>query len=57
MNLKPCPFCGGEAEIVHSDCKINDTRIQCTNCNVKTSWWMGEIEELIEQWNMRVKKS
>lgn len=57
MKLKPCPFCGGKAEIIYSDYKINDVRIQCIKCNVKTSWWMGEMEELIEQWNTRVKES
>ena len=52
--LKPCPFCGGKAELVHHECKINDIRIQCTQCNIKTGWWMGESVELIERWNNRV---
>ena len=52
--LKPCPFCGGEAELVHHECKMNDIKIQCTKCGIKTGWWMGEPAELIEQWNTRV---
>ena len=34
--LLPCPFCGGKAELVHHECKMNDIKIQCTNCHVKT---------------------
>lgn len=52
--LKPCPFCRGEAELVHHECKMNDIKIQCTKCHTKTGWWMGEPAELIEQWNTRV---
>ena len=52
--LLPCPFCGGEAKLVKSKSKMNDTRIQCKKCGIKTGWWMGEPAELIEQWNNRV---
>lgn len=52
--LLPCPFCGGEAKLVKSKAKVNDYRIKCNRCHIKTGWWMGEIDELIEQWNTRV---
>lgn len=52
--LLPCPFCGGEAKLVKSKAKVNDYRIKCNRCYIKTGWWMGEIDELIEQWNTRV---
>jgi Lar family restriction alleviation protein len=49
--LKPCPFCGGEAEMWVSDvtdraviyCKVCDARIMKPN-----------EQEAIEAWNMRV---
>lgn len=37
--LKPCPFCGGEGEIVsRKPCKTSKTRyyIQCKKCGCKT---------------------
>lgn len=52
--LKPCPFCGGEAKLVKSKSKINDIRIKCAACGIKTGWWMGASNEMLEQWNTRV---
>lgn len=49
--LKPCPFCGGKAELVQHWIKKNDIKVQCTQCSTKTGWWAGETAELIEQWN------
>ena len=51
--LKPCPFCGGEAELV--DC---DPRwfVRCKKyyCVEQRSMWVPK-SEAVKQWNRRVK--
>ena len=34
MDLKPCPFCGGEAQIVFADNEIQAYFIECKKCAV-----------------------
>lgn len=42
--LKPCPFCGGEAVYI---CGFNSkTTIECLNCHVS-------MDNVTERWNMR----
>lgn len=41
VELLPCPFCGGEAEIVHSmendpPCHYDSVRVRCKNCHAST---------------------
>ena len=43
--LKRCPFCGGEAEIVGSAYK----RILCKGCEIE----IFITEETVKKWNMR----
>ena len=50
MNLKPCPFCRGEAAI--RDC--NGLYIECRNCHVRTPPFMLKHQnQAIEVWNNR----
>lgn len=62
--LKPCPFCGGEAEYKHAQYgtygKYRDcVRIACSACYVHTIFYaeedkpLGHIEQAIEAWNRR----
>ena len=39
--LKPCPFCGGEAELTNFVDSYGDNHvfIACTNCNAHTSYF------------------
>lgn len=58
--LKPCPFCGGEAEVVINKSKQGQTaNIHCTHCSCRKTLlrhpnYEGIIEkEAIEAWNRR----
>ena len=48
-NLKPCPFCGGEAEFVMSG---GDRRVDCKKCGARSDWYDTEAEA-IKKWNNR----
>ena len=58
--LKPCPFCGGKAELRHF-AGINVTSyVRCMDCKAQTfefriSTEQSSDEEAIEAWNRRVK--
>ena len=57
--LKSCPFCGGEAEIIEvKDNPPETIAIQCkSGCGVSVhNKWMEE-NVLIERWNTRVEKT
>ena len=48
--LKPCPFCGGEAELSSGyDCYF----VSCSLCKAQTEWDMYK-EKAIELWNRRI---
>lgn len=51
--LKPCPFCGGAAELIHASIGrfIEEFAVSCTNCHIKTPC-LPEAEA-IEMWNKR----
>lgn len=49
--LKPCPFCGGEAEMIFWEA-MKDARVRCKACDVSTHDYRTP-EEAIEAWNKR----
>ena len=57
--LKPCPFCGGDAGLYSSSiCPTLDVVVECKNCHAGTQFFNdGTSEELqkkaIESWNRR----
>jgi hypothetical protein len=49
--LKPCPFCGGEAEIVRYGTPRQSTQYRCTNCGCQLE--TGETFNYGANWNKR----
>ena len=48
MELKPCPFCGGEAE-------KRDGFVECKYCGASTWCFFESVEDAVEAWNKRVE--
>ena len=54
--LKPCPFCGGDAKIVYDDNK-KWFFITCGNedCDlIVQGMWHTDLKKAIEEWNRRM---
>ena len=58
LKIKPCPCCGGEADIVEEGSTI---RVRCTRCELQTKkfdartnyeWFIGRHNAII-RWNCR----
>lgn len=47
--LKPCPFCGGQAHIMHEG-----HWIMCEDCQSESGYYETK-EETIEAWNRRAE--
>ena len=55
IKLKPCPFCGGEAETFYWQAHINDEyhlNLVCTTCGAGFQDVSSE-KEAFEAWNRR----
>ena len=54
--LKPCPFCGGEAEIMRTD---NGGHIVCLyhNCNAVSPTFYKSESKAIDAWNTRAERT
>jgi len=51
--LKPCPFCGGRAEITLS---MGFRYVDCIKCHCSTMRTFIRESEAIKGWNKRVKE-
>ena len=58
LDIKPCPFCGGAAQLIHAtEYPSGDRyRVACSDCGCTT--WPRIIggRRAIEVWNRRVKE-
>lgn len=48
--LKPCPFCGGEAKLYKA--KSWEIFVECTSCHTDSAIFY-DVEKAIEAWNRR----
>ena len=52
-DAKPCPFCGGKAELIKSDLYPTDTWfVVCHECEIKT-FLFKTPEMALSRWNRR----
>lgn len=51
-DLKPCPFCGGEADIPWADSDNSRKSVMCAQCGVETDLF-ARTEEAAAAWNKR----
>ena len=59
--LKPCPFCDGEAEIDYALLDFGCRGVHCNNCGVYVFDYDSygfdyDPEKAIEKWNMRINE-
>ena len=54
IELKPCPFCCGEAQIGRKSIGQRKAlyRIECRMCLIYQSWY-GRLKDAVEAWNRR----
>ena len=50
--LKRCPFCGGEAAILHYP--VDGYLPHCTECDGTIEKWFDTPEEALDAWNRRI---
>ena len=50
--LKPCPFCGGEAAVVYGACDYNVFQVSCGKCSAYAGW-NDKSDDAINAWNKR----
>lgn len=56
--LKPCPFCGGKAELVNYGLTGRLKIVQCLDCGARTRAFDTEVkrgESACDAWNKRKK--
>ena len=58
--LLPCPFCGGEAEVITTKTRQGQTSsVRCSKCSckvtiLKPAYYEGDVEkDTVEAWNTR----
>ncbi len=53
--LKPCPFCGGEAEFYPNDIEGEENWVECCNakCQATNGYVRRTPEEALSAWNTR----
>jgi len=61
-NLKPCPFCGGTADLItgkvpHHGFSQEYYKVRCRGCGLDVAWFLDESEKelnpTVKAWNRR----
>ena len=53
-NLKPCPFCGGEAKVCDDiEYTVGGYWVECKDCHIQTPSKINSKEAVINYWNTR----
>ena len=56
-NLKPCPFCGGEAEVIFDgDGEMSAVAVKCKDCGIRTIHYLDDTRKAIVAWNRRTER-
>lgn len=55
IELKPCPFCGGEANYAQGSAGKLLPWVRCRDCGAETSVY-DSVEEAAEAWNGRAEE-
>lgn len=50
-DLKPCPFCGGLAELAPIGVATSRHWVRCSNCGVEQSIASTDAKDAIKEWN------
>ena len=51
--LKPCPLCGGKAELVYIDRHYRECFVKCLKCKVEQGHVYRSKQSAITAWNRR----
>lgn len=60
INLRQCPFCGGEAIMQTVTTAMEQEpryRVLCPECKISTDWDFWKPEDVAEHWNRRAGDS
>lgn len=62
MELKPCPFCGGAAELdrstdIRKAKKTEVFRVECSECYVRDNYWHSSSRAAARAWNTRAERT
>lgn len=57
-DLKPCPFCGGEADFAVKDWdnSADEYKVVCLQCGTQQADYSFNKDFVIEAWNRRVSE-
>ena len=58
--LKPCPFCGGDAHLQHDHAGCGYSYVICERCGLKSVYFVRSFDrasdlDAIEYWNRRAE--
>lgn len=56
-DLKPCPFCGGEAEVTCAGRGRYQAQARCTQCHCELGEWFISKQAAAHAWNTRAERT